>query len=198
MTDNISTHPDSLLIQQYIDGDNRAFDLLLARHSTRIFNQICHTVKDIETANDLFQETFIKVVVLLRDGRYNEEGKFQGWLSRVAGNIVMDHFRHKPATAGLAVSTDDADIDILNREDLAEMPLEHTIVCQQAERDAVMIMKSLPEPQREILEMRFYRDMSFKEIAEQKGMSINTALGRMHYAVKNMRRLAERHNITLY
>lgn len=198
MNHNTITTPDSELTLRYIAGDDRAFDSILARHGSRIYNQINYIVKDRETADDLFQETFIKVVVLLRDGRYNEEGKLQGWLSRVANNVVMDHFRRTPEALSRTVSTDDCDIDILNREDLAEMPVEHTIVMRQREDDAVRIMQSLPETQREIIEMRFYRDMSFKEIADQKGMSINTALGRMHYAVKNMRRLAARHNITLY
>ncbi len=190
--------PDAELVNRYIAGDDRAFDAILSRYGNRIFDQISHIVRDNETANDLFQETFIKVVVLLRDRRYKEEGRFPGWLTRVALNIVMDHFRQKPASRNRTVSTDDSDIDILNREELAEMPVEHTIVCRQAEHDAVMIMHALPDPQREILEMRFYQDMSFKEIAEQKGVSINTALGRMHYAVKNMRRIAAKRNISLY
>ncbi|MDE6644607.1 MAG: sigma-70 family RNA polymerase sigma factor [Muribaculaceae bacterium] len=190
------TRTDGELVKRYIAGDDRAFDTLLARHSQRIFSQIKYLVKDNETANDLFQETFFKVITHLRYGRYREEGKFQGWLSRVANNIVMDYFRQKPEIGD--ISTDDTDVDILNREELAEMPVEHTIVSRQVEHDATRIMQALPETQREIIEMRFYLDMSFKEIAEKKGMSINTALGRMHYAVKNMRRLAERHNITLY
>lgn len=187
---------DGELVRSYIAGDDRAFDTLLSRHSQRIFSQIKYLVKDNETANDLFQETFCKVITHLRDGRYREEGKFQGWLSRVANNVVMDHFRQKPLIGD--VSTDDTEVEILNREELAEMPIEHTLISRQVEDDAAKIMQALPEPQREILEMRFFLDMSFKEIAEMKGISINTALGRMHYAVKNMRRLAEKHNITLY
>ncbi len=191
-----TTITDGELVRSYIAGDDRAFDTLLSRHSQRIFSQIKYLVKDNETANDLFQETFCKVITHLRDGRYREEGKFQGWLSRVASNVVMDHFRQKPLIGD--VSTDDTEVEILNREELAEMPIEHTLISRQVEDDAAKIMQALPEPQREILEMRFFLDMSFKEIAEMKGISINTALGRMHYAVKNMRRLAEKHNITLY
>lgn len=196
MTTTANNATDATLVRRYIAGDDRTFDLLLARHSDRIFTHISYLVKDNETANDLFQETFIKVITHLRDGRYREEGKFQAWLTRVASNVVMDHFRRQPALRDL--STDDPDIDILNHEEFSEMPVEYAIVAAQAERDATMIMQALPEPQREILEMRFFLDMSFKEIAETKGMSINTALGRMHYAVKNMRRLARHHNITLY
>lgn len=189
---------DGDLVRRYIAGDDRAFDSLLSRYGNKVFSQINYIVKDDEVANDLFQETFVKVVVLLRDRRYNEEGKFQGWLARIANNVVMDYFRQKPSAMNYAVSTDDCDIDILNQEDLAEMPVEHTIMTRQTEEDAVKIMQSLPESQREIIEMRFYRDMSFKDIAEQTGMSINTALGRMRYAVKNMRRIASDYNITFY
>lgn len=189
---------DGDLVRRYIAGDDRAFDSLLSRYGNKVFSQINYIVKDDEVANDLFQETFVKVVVLLRDRRYNEEGKFQGWLARIANNVVMDYFRQKPSAMNYAVSTDDCDIDILNQEDLAEMPVEHAIMTRQTEEDAVKIMQSLPESQREIIEMRFYRDMSFKDIAEQTGMSINTALGRMRYAVKNMRRIASDYNITFY
>ncbi|MBD5198716.1 MAG: sigma-70 family RNA polymerase sigma factor [Bacteroidales bacterium] len=191
-----TTRTDGELVKCYIAGDERAFATLHARHSPRILSQIRYFVKDTETSNDLFQETFFKVVTHLRAGNYREEGKFQAWLSRVTNNVVMDHFRQKSVIGN--ISTDDTDTDILNCEQLAEMSVEHTLVSMQAEHDATKIMYALPESQREILEMRFYLDMSFKEIAQNKCMSINTALGRMHYAVRNMRRLAEKHNITLY
>ncbi|MCH5246907.1 MAG: sigma-70 family RNA polymerase sigma factor [Muribaculaceae bacterium] len=185
---------DAELVREYIHkGDNNAFDKLVDRHSKRVLNHILYTVKDEELANDLFQDTFMKVVILLRNGKYNEEGRFQGWLMRVTANIIMDHFRKKQASEEASVSTDNAEIDILNRLELSDPPLEDILIEEQVRQNAVKLMNALPENQREILELRFYQDLSFKEIAEMKGMSINTALGRMHYAVNNMRRLAQKH-----
>ena len=189
---------DSQLVERFIrDNDNRAFDMLVERYRTKVYNQIFYTVKDEDLANDLFQDTFVKVLMMLREGKYNEEGKFGAWLMRVGANIVMDYFRKKPAALEGLVSTDNQTVDVLNRTELSEPPAEYYIVEQQVKETAVKLMNSLPESQREILELRFYKEMSFKEIAELKGMSINTALGRMHYAVNNMRKLAKQHSVAL-
>lgn len=189
---------DSQLVNIFItEGNNSAFDALVERYRDKVYNQIFFTVKDEDLAHDLFQDTFMKVLLMLREGKYNEEGKFNAWLMRVTANIVMDYFRKKPSTVDNILSTDNENIDILNRIELSEPSSEHTLVEQQVRDTAVKLMKSLPSTQREILEMRFYQDLSFKEIAEQKGMSINTALGRMHYAVNNMRKLAKKHSIAL-
>lgn len=189
---------DSQLVELFVKGgDNRAFDMLLERYRDKVYNQIFYTVKDEDLANDLFQDTFMKVLLMLRDGKYNEEGKFSAWLMRVTSNIVMDYFRKRPSTIDSALSTNTESFDILNRLELSEPPAEHYIVEQQVKDTAVRLMESLPDTQREILEMRFYQDLSFKEIAEQKGLSINTALGRMHYAVNNMRKLAKKHSVAL-
>lgn len=189
---------DSELLSIFInENDNRAFDLLVNRYHDKVYNQIFFTVKDEDLAHDLFQDTFMKVLIMLRDGKYNEEGKFSAWLMRVTCNIVMDYFRKRPAMVDNIGSTEGNNFDIFNRIELSEPSSEHTIVEQQVKESAVKLMNSLPETQREILEMRFYQDLSFKEIAEQKGMSINTALGRMHYAVNNMRKLAKKHAVAL-
>ena len=189
---------DSELVYRFIkEHDNSAFDALVNRYRDKVYNQIFFTVKDEDLANDLFQDTFMKVLVMLREGKYNEEGKFGAWLMRVAANMVMDYFRKKPVTVDNTVSADNKGQDIFNRLELSEPSSEQSLIEEQITETAVRLMHSLPESQREILEMRFYQDLSFKEIAELKGMSINTALGRMHYAVNNMRKLAKRHSVAL-
>lgn len=189
---------DSELVHSFIvSGDNNIFTKIVERYRDRVYNQIFYTVKDEDLANDLFQDTFVKVLLMLREGKYNEEGKFSAWLSRVASNIVMDYFRKKPSALEGLVSTDNDTVDVLNRIELSEPSTEQAIVEEQVKETAVKLMNSLPDAQREIIEMRFYQDLSFKEIAELKGMSINTALGRMHYAVNNMRKLAKKHQVAL-
>lgn len=189
---------DSELVSRFVcDNDNMAFDFLVNRYRDKVYNQIFYTVKDEDLANDLFQDTFIKVLVMLRERKYNEEGKFSAWLMRVAANMVMDYFRKKPVTVDNTATSDNKGLDIFNRIELSEPSSEQSLIEEQIKETAVKLMNSLPESQREILEMRLYKDMSFKEIAEQKGMSINTALGRMHYAVNNMRKLAKRHSVAL-
>lgn len=190
---------DSELVQNFVKhGDNNAFTQLIDRYRTRVYRQIFYIVKDEELANDLYQDTCIKVLLMLREGKYNEEGKFGAWLLRVTNNIVMDYYRKSPAPAMSSLYTTEGDPDdVFNRVELSEPPAEQYIVEAQVKEAAVKLMNSLPETQREILEMRFYQDMSFKEIADKKGMSINTALGRMHYAVNNMRKLARKHSVAL-
>lgn len=188
---------DSFLVKDFVENcNNQAFTILINRYKTKLFNQILYTVKDADLANDLYQDTCIKVLLMLRDGKYNEEGRFGGWLSRVCANVVMDYYRKNTARA-MEVSMITSADDILNQLELSVPSTEYFLIQQGVRDDAVKLMNALPETQREILEMRYYQDLSFKEIAEKKGMSINTALGRMHYAVNNMRKLAAQHNVAL-
>lgn len=186
---------DEQLVAAYAKGDNDAFDALLNRHRDRIFTYILRIVRNKDIADDIFQETFVKAIMTIKQGRYTECGKISSWLVRIAHNLIIDHYRQTKSEN--TVSTDNDDVDILNRRDLSDANIEDLIVNDQILTDVRRIMEVLPEAQREVLEMRFYRDMSFKEIAEATGVSINTALGRMRYAVLNMRRIAAENAISL-
>ncbi|MBR5169295.1 MAG: sigma-70 family RNA polymerase sigma factor [Muribaculaceae bacterium] len=186
---------DEQLISLYVDGMNEAFDELLERHKDRIFVYIYRAVKNEELADDIFQDTFVKAIMTIKQGRYVENGHFPAWITRIAHNLIIDYFRQTRAEN--LQSTDDTDVNILNRKELSECTIEDNLVTNQIHADVRRLVKALPESQREVLEMRYYKNMSFKEIADTTGVSINTALGRMRYAILNMRRLAEEHNITL-
>ena len=186
---------DDQLVALYVDGVNEAFDTLIERHKDRIYSYIFHSVKNDELADDIFQETFVKVIVTLKQGRYVENGHFSAWISRIAHNLIIDHFRQSRAVN--LQSTDDTEYNVLNRKELSDQTIEDSMVTQQIHRDIRRLIKALPESQREVLHMRYYKNMSFKEIAERTQVSINTALGRMRYAILNMRRIAEEHNIVL-
>ncbi|MDE7410503.1 MAG: sigma-70 family RNA polymerase sigma factor [Paramuribaculum sp.] len=186
---------DDKLVAAYADGDNQAFDILLKRHQNRVFSYILSIVKNRDVADDLFQETFVKAIMTIKQGRYAESGKFSAWISRIAHNLIIDYYRQGKNEN--LVSADDEDVDILNRKDLCDINIEDIMIDAQISTDVKRIVEALPENQREVLEMRFYRDMSFKEIAEATNVSINTALGRMRYAILNMRRIAEENHITL-
>ncbi len=186
---------DDQLVALYVDGVNEAFDTLIERHKDRIYSYIFHSVKNDELADDIFQETFVKVIVTLKQGRYVENGHFSAWISRIAHNLIIDHFRQSRAVN--LQSTDDTEYNVLNRKELSDQTIEDSMVTQQIHRDIRRLIKALPESQREVLLMRYYKNMSFKEIAERTQVSINTALGRMRYAILNMRRIAEEHNIVL-
>ncbi len=181
---------DKELVMAYANGDNMAFDTLLGRYEKPVFNYILHAVKDEDLANDIFQETFIKAITVIRQGRYEDNGKFGAWLTRVAHNLVIDHYRRNKAENTISNDADE-EHDLLNDKDLCEASVEDMMCQSQLVRDIRCLVKELPKTQRDVLMMRIYRDMSFKEIAEETGVSINTALGRMRYALKNMRRLAE-------
>ena len=191
----MKTLTDDMLVASYAQGNNEAFDELLARHQARIFNYILMMVKDEDVANDIFQDTFAKVVTTIKQGRYTESGRFAAWLTRIARNLIIDVFRQEKSQA--KVSTDDAGVDILNRRELSGGTVEDEIVDMQIRDDVRRLIRELPDNQREVLVMRFYRNMSFKEIADATKVSINTALGRMRYAIINMRNLAEKNNIVL-
>ena len=186
---------DEELVALYAEGNNGAFDVLLKRHQVRTFNYIYYIVKDKELANDIFQETFTKAIVTIQQGRYNENGKFPAWLTRIAHNLIIDCFRQEKQEN--LVSCDEEERNLLNNIRLSEGTVEAEIVNHQILSDVRRLMKHLPDEQREVVHMRFYQDLSFKEIAEMTGVSINTSLGRMRYAILNLRRMAEKHGIVL-
>lgn len=186
---------DNELVRAYIDGNNEAFDMLLQRYQGKVYSYILHIVKNKDVADDIFQETFVKIIMTLRQGRYTDTGKFAAWLNRIAHNLIIDYYRQEKSEN--SVSIDNDDVDMLNRRDLCEANIEDLLVDMQIRDDVRRIIDALPLPQREVLVMRYYNDMSFKEIAEATGVSINTALGRMRYAILNMRRIAGENNIVL-
>ena len=192
---NYKDKSDEQLISLYVDGNNEAFDALLERHKDRVFVYITHSVKNPDMADDIFQETFVKAIMTIKQGRYVDTGHFPAWLTRIAHNLIIDSFRQ--ARAENLQSTDDEEINILNRKELSDGTVEDAIITEQIHADVRRLIKVLPDTQREVLLMRYYKNMSFKEIADTTGVSINTALGRMRYAILNMRRLAEEHNIVL-
>lgn len=186
---------DEELVAAYAGGDNKAFDNLLERHQQRLFSYIYQLVRDRDLADDLFQETFVKAITTIKQNRYNDQGKFSAWLMRIARNITIDYFRAEKNE--IQISTDDTEYDILNRRELSEETIEDMIIDIQIEEDLRVLVDELPDVQREVLTMRFYRDLSFKEIADITDVSINTALGRMRYAILNLRRMAKERQLTL-
>ncbi len=185
---------DSVLVSEYINGKENSLEVLILRHKNRIFSFIYSKVLDKDVTEDVFQDTFIKVINTLKKGNYREEGKFLPWVLRIAHNLVIDHFRKSNKIAKFN-NTDDFDIfSVLKDESLN---VENQIVKEQVLNDVRKLIEELPNDQKEVLVMRMYRDMSFKEIAEITNVSINTALGRMRYALINMRKLIEKHNIVL-
>lgn len=186
---------DDMLVQSYANGNNDAFDTLLERHQSRLLAYITQLTGNRQQAEDIFQETFVKAIVTIRLGNYVESGKFGAWLTRIARNLFIDQYRQEKAEP--TMSTDDTDIDILNRKELSEQTVEDGIVDLQIRDDVRRLIRLLPDEQREVLIMRYYRNLSFKEIAELTDVSINTALGRMRYAILNLRRLAKERCVEL-
>lgn len=186
---------DEQLVKAYAQGSNEAFDTLLKRHQNRIFNYILRVVKNEEIANDIFQETFVKAILTIKQGRYTENGKFPAWISRIAHNLIIDHYRQEKSEN--VQSSDVTDINILNRKELCEATIEDVIISEQIKNDVKELIEQLPPLQREVLNMRYYKNLSFKEIAELTGVSINTALGRMRYAIINLRRMAKEQDVVL-
>ncbi|MDE6653321.1 MAG: sigma-70 family RNA polymerase sigma factor, partial [Muribaculaceae bacterium] len=176
-------------------GNNEAFDVLLNRHQSYIFSYIMRLIKDADMSNDIFQETFVKAIMNIRQGRYTGDGKFQAWLTRIAHNLIIDFFRQEKNVP--TVSTDNEEVNVLNRRDLSEGTVEDAIIDCQIMDDVQSLVSALPDDQRKVVEMRYYQNMSFKEIAERSGVSINTALGRMRYAILNMRRRAKQADMVL-
>lgn len=193
--ENLMTLSDDKLVALYAKGENNAFDVLLSRHQSKIYTYIFKIVKDTDIANDIFQDTFVKAITTIKQGRYAEAGKFSAWVSRIAHNRIIDYYRQEKAE-GLQ-SCDDTEFNLLNRKELCDSTVEDRIVSHQIHADVKRLVLALPTLQREVLIMRYYKNMSFKEIADATNVSINTALGRMRYAILNMRRIAEQHNIVL-
>lgn len=185
---------DQQLVSAFLSGDSLSIEHLIIRHKDKVFGYILSKVKDIDLANDIFQEVFIKVINKLNEGRYNEEGKFIAWVMRISHNMVIDHFR-KNARVRMVRPTDEFNIfDVIGG---AEDCTEDEMVNAQVVKDLKILISHLSEEQRSVLEMRYYADMTFKEIAEECGISINTALGRMRYALMNLRKLKEKHQVNL-
>lgn len=187
---------DEELALSYVDGNNRAFDLLLSRNQSKLFSYILFVVHDRETAEDLFQETFVKAIVRLQDGSYTASGKFGAWMMRIAHNVVMDWYRDMSSRHIVEV-TKDNDLSNMGGDDVLEGNIEGRYVNTQVMADVRRLIDTLPPIQRKIVFMRYFQELSFKEIAELTNVSINTALGRMRYAIINMRRTARKHGITL-
>ena len=188
------TTSDSILVSNYIKGDENSLQLLIKRHQQRLFSFIFSKVQDRDITEDIFQDTFIKVIRTLKKGNYNEEGKFLPWVMRIAHNLVIDYFRKNKRIPKFS-NTDEFDIFSVLGD--GALNAEKQLIKDQIHSDVRVLVKELPEEQREVLIMRMYKDMSFKEISETTGVSINTALGRMRYALINMRKLIEKHKIIL-
>lgn len=191
----LTERTDDQLIESFASGNNQAFDVLLGRHQSRVYNFIFSILKDAALSDDAFQETFVKAITTIKQGRYNADGKFSSWILRIAHNIVIDHYRQTKNES--TVSSSQTEYDVFNRRELAEETIEDMMVDVNIRDDVRHLVRSLPVEQRQVLVMRYYRDMSFKQIAEKTGVSINTALGRMRYAILNLRRMARERHIEL-
>lgn len=186
---------DDKLVELFCAGQNEAFDELLLRYKDRLYSYITYIVKNSDMADDLFQETFVKAIVTLRQGRYQANGRFYAWLTRIAHNLLMDQFRTERSVS--FVYEEEAEGNTNALYDIVIQNRECEISNEQVLKDVRRLIDHLPEAQREIVMMRYYQNMSFKEISDLKGVSINTALGRMHYAIINMRKMAAENHISL-
>lgn len=192
----LSEFTDEELALAYANGDNKAFDLLLSRNQTKLFSYILFVVRDREKAEDIFQETFVKVISRLQQRRYVTSGKFGAWLIRIAHNIIMDSYRER-RIENVIETPEDNNLTNISSDNLLELNIENQYVNDQVLVDVKKIMNLLPDTQREVVYMRYYQQLSFKEIAECTNVSINTALGRMRYAILNMRRMARTQELDL-
>ena len=192
---NVQVLSDQVLLNHYLSGDRSAISKRIERHSRRVKDYIHMMVKDCDVADDIFQETFIKAVRVIDEGRYTDNGKFLSWILRIAHNQVIDHFRAQRQNK--SVSEAEAGYDVLGTLKLSERTVEDSMVCEQIERDVRALVELLPSEQREVVIMRYFSGLSFKEIAEQTDVSINTALGRMRYALINLRRMIKEKNLIL-
>ncbi|MBM6991855.1 MAG: sigma-70 family RNA polymerase sigma factor [Prevotella sp.] len=193
---NLAQMTDEELALCYMDGNNRAFDLLLSRNQSKLFSYILFVVRDQDKANDLFQETFVKIIVKLQSGKYAPTGKFGAWCMRITHNVIMDWYREQKAEH-IVEPTEGNDLSNLSHDGLLDANIENQYTNDQVMSDVKKMMNHLPTTQREVVFMRFYQQMSFKEIAATTNVSINTALGRMRYALINMRRMAREHGVQL-
>lgn len=187
---------DEELALSYVNGNNKAFDLLLSRTQSKLFSYILFVVRDRDRADDVFQETFVKAIAKLHEGRYTTSGKFLAWLMRIAHNVIMDNYRENRSKGTVDVAGDN-DLSNISSESLLDSNIESEYVNTQVLSDVKKMMNMLPTAQREVVFMRYYQNMAFKEIAEVTGVSINTSLGRMRYALLNMRRMARDSKLSL-
>ena len=187
---------DEQLALAYIDGNNRAFDELLSRSQDKVFTYIMYVVKDEDLANDLFQETFLKVITKMQNGRYADSGKFIWWVTRIAHNVIIDYYRAQKSNK-IVEQGKDNDLSNLNSASVLDGSRESELANEQVLRDVKRLMDALPESQRQVVFMRYFQELSFKEIAEQTNVSINTSLGRMRYALMNLRKLTKEYGVNL-
>lgn len=191
-TENLN---DNDLVQRYINGDHKSIDILINRHKNRIYSYILLIVKSQDLAEDIFQETFIKVIRSLKYGRYVENGKFISWVLRISHNLIIDHFRREKLNG--TISSSSCENDIFNSQKFSDENVEDQMVMEQILHEVKELIRELPEDQQQVIQMRHYLGLSFKEIADLTGVSINTALGRMRYALINLRKLIKEKNLTL-
>jgi len=186
---------DQELVQAFIKGDQSAIEVLINRHRNKVYTYILLTIKNQQLAEDLFQETFIKVIQSLRNGKYRDDGRFLSWVIRISHNLIIDHFRKEKQMN--SISNDETEIDLFNSKKLADQNIEEIIVENQIRSELRELINALPDDQREVVLLRHYGELSFKEIADQTDVSINTALGRMRYALINLRKMIKEKELTL-
>ena len=190
---NVQT-PDALLVKNYVAGEENALTILINRHQSKIYGFIYSKLSDRDMADDIFQDTFIKVIKTLKSNSYNEEGKFLPWVMRISHNLIIDHYRRNKKMP-MFRETEDFSIFSIMSDNVPN--IESQLITSQVENDLRKLIEELPEDQKEVLVMRMYQDLSFKEISELTGVSINTALGRMRYAIMNLRKVIDKHQIIL-
>lgn len=186
--------PDALLVKSYVAGDENALSTLINRHQSKIYGFIYSKITDRDISDDIFQDTFIKVIKTLKSNSYNEEGKFLPWVMRIAHNLIIDHFRRNKKMPMFRETEEFSIFSIMSDN---SMTVENQMISDQVEKDLKRLIEELPDDQKEVLQMRIYQDLSFKEISELTGVSINTALGRMRYALMNLRKVIDKHKIIL-
>ena len=186
--------PDALLVKNYVAGDETALATLINRHQSKIYGFIFSKISDRDLTDDIFQDTFIKVIKTLNSNSYNEEGKFLTWVMRIAHNLIIDHFRKNKKMPMFRETEEFSIFSIMTDQSLT---VENRMISDQVEKDLKKLIEELPQDQKEVLVMRIYQDLSFKEISELTGVSINTALGRMRYALMNLRKVIDKHQIIL-
>ena len=192
---NLVQLTDDDLVKLYESGNNKAFEVILNRYKSRVYTYIFLIVRNKELTEDIFQEAFIKAIATIQQGRYVESGRFLGWINRIAHNLIIDDFRKEKNEN--TFSTDGLEYDFVNNSKYSEKSFEDVINNEQVLQDVVHLVNYLPDSQQEVVRMRFFEDLSFKEIADRTNVSINTALGRMRYALMNMRRIANENNVQL-
>jgi RNA polymerase sigma factor (sigma-70 family) len=186
---------DNELVHRYVNGDHHSIEILINRHKNRVYSYILLIVKNQDLAEDIFQDTFIKVIRSLKYGKYVENGKFISWVLRISHNLIIDHFRREKLNG--TISSSSCEADIFNSQKFSDENIEDQLVMNQILFEVKELIKELPEDQQQVIQMRHYLGLSFKEIADLTGVSINTALGRMRYALINLRKLIKEKNLTL-